>query len=375
MTDKAAKEERRHVLKSLILKLHSGGDIAELKSQFKELLSDVDSSEIAELEQSLIDEGDLTPQQITKLCDLHVGIFEDTLKQKQKVESIPGHPVHTYLEENKEARKLIEKMRQSPTIEVLDKLAEINTHYTRLENQLFPKLEKVGFTGPSKVMWAKHDEIRSMIKDRSTQNYKDLLNAIEDMIFKEESILFPTSLKKLSTTDWIEVKNGEEEIGFAWITPGNEWRPVTPKSIHEATQGSGLGKVKLSTGNLSFEQIDLLLRNLPFDITFVNKNDEILYYSDTEHRIFPRSPGIIGRSVQNCHPPKSIHVVERILESFKKGKRDIAEFWINLEGNVYHIRYFAVRDDKGKYVGTVEVSQDITEIQKLSGEKRLLDWK
>ena len=134
-------------------------------------------------------------------------------------------------------------------------------------------------------------------------------------------------------------------------------------------------KVKLSTGNLDFAQIDLMLKTLPIDITFVNENDKVVYYSDTEHRIFPRSPGIIGRTVQRCHPPKSVHVVEQILDAFKKGSRDKAEFWIRLKGKVFYIRYFAIRDGSGRYRGTLEVSQDITEIQYLTGEQRLLDWK
>jgi DUF438 domain-containing protein len=375
LTENTSKEKRLQILKSLILELHAGGDLNKLRNKFKQLLVDVDASEIAEMEQSLINKGDLTPKQITKLCDLHVGIFEDSLKEKEKVESIPGHPLHTYLEENMAARKLIHKIRKSPSINLLDELSEIEKHYTRLENQLFPKLEKVGFTGPSQVMWAKHDEIRAIIKKRSLEAFEELLKAVEDMIFKEEKILFPTSLKKLSKKDWIDVKHGEEEIGFAWITPGDDWKPVMVELIHSKQQVAESQKVKLSTGNLNFDQIDLLLKNLPVDITFVNETDEIIYYSDTTHRIFPRSPGIIGRTVQRCHPPKSLHIVESILQAFKIGDRDIAEFWIRLEGKVYHIRYFALRDDAGKYQGTIEVSQDITKIQKLTGENRLLDWK
>jgi hypothetical protein len=375
MANQTPRETRLQILKSLILELHAGGEVNKVKIKFRKLLSDIDASEIADMEQSLINEGDLTPTQITKLCDLHVGIFEDSLKEKDKVESIPGHPIHTYFEENKVARKLIYKIRKSPSLELLDKLSEIEKHYTRLENQLFPKLEKVGFTGPSQVMWAKHDEIRGIIKKRSLENSEELLKAVEDMMFKEEQILFPTSLKKLSAKDWIDVKRGEEEIGFAWITPGDEWKPVTPELIHLTKLPAESQKVKLSTGSLDFEQIDLLLKNLPVDITFVNENDEVAYYSDTAHRIFPRSPGIIGRTVQRCHPPKSVHVVKQILEAFKKGNRDNAEFWISLEGNVYHIRYFAVRDNAGEYKGTLEMSQDITKIQKITGEKRLLNWK
>ncbi len=375
MTDQTSRETRLQILKSIILELHAGGDVNKLQIKFKDLLSGVDASEIADMEQSLINKGALTPEQITKLCDLHVGIFEDSLNEKEKIESIPGHPLHTYLKENKAARKLVYKIRKSPSLELLDKLSEIEKHYTRLENQLFPKLEQVGFTGPSQVMWAKHDEIRALMKKRNIKNSEELLKAVEDMIFKEEKILFPTSLERLSTNDWIDVKRGEEEIGFAWITPGDEWKPATPEQIHLTKLLAEPHKVKLSTGSLDYDQIDLLLKNLPVDITFVNENDEVAYYSNTAHRIFPRSPGIIGRTVQRCHPPQSVHIVEQILEAFKKGTRNNAEFWIRLEGNVYLIRYFAIRDNTGEYKGTLEVSQDITTIQKRTGEKRLLDWK
>ena len=155
-----SKEKRLKILKSLILELHAGGDKEKLRIKVKKLLSETDASEIANMEQSLIDAGTLTPEQITKLCDLHVDIFEDSLSEKEKIESIPGHPLHTYIEENKAAKKLISEIRKSPTKESLAKLSEIDVHYIRLENQLFPKLEKAGFTGPSQVMWAKHDEIR-----------------------------------------------------------------------------------------------------------------------------------------------------------------------------------------------------------------------
>jgi DUF438 domain-containing protein len=375
MTNHISKEKRLQILKSLILELHTKGDKENLKIKFEKLLSEIGASEIAEMEQSLINSGDLTPGQITKLCDLHVGIFENSLKKKEKIQSIPGHPLHTYDAENQVARKLISEIRKFPSIELLDKLSEINTHYTRLENQLFPKLEKVGFTGPSQVMWAKHDEVRELIKKRNIEDYEELLKAVEDMIFKEEKILFPTSLEKLSTSDWIDVKHGEEEIGFSWIKPGEEWKPVTPDMIHHENQSLKSEKVKLNTGNLDLDQIDLLLKKLPIDITFVNENDEVTYYSDSDHRIFPRSPGIIGRTVQQCHPPKSIDKVKQILAAFKTGDKENADFWIRLDEKVYSIRYFAIRDESGIYKGTLEVSQDITDIQKLTGEKRLLDWK
>ena len=132
--------------------------------------------------------------------------------------------------------------------------------------------------------------------------------------------------------------------------------------------------LSLDTGQLSVEQINIMLKHLPVDVSFVDASDELRYYSDTPQRIFARTPAVIGRKVQNCHPPKSVHVVQKIIDAFRAKEKDTAEFWIELKGRFIHIRYFAMRDKEGNYRGTLEVSQDVTEIRKLEGERRLLDW-
>jgi len=367
---------RKDVIKQLILDLHDGKELKGLKARFNEALGDVSSSEIALIEQQLIDEGELTVEEITMLCDLHVGIFEDALTEHGDLDTVEGHPVHTYLEENRILKVLIKKIRKIPLVEDLNELKKIVIHYTRLENQLFPILEQHQFTGPSKVMWAKHDEIREMLKSIDLEDHDALINSIEDMITKEEKILLPTALEKLSVTDWVRVREGEEEIGYAWIQNVESWKPITPADIHQTDIKSTVANIlNLDTGVLTTEQANLMLKTLPVDISFVDENDTLLYYSSTKERIFPRSPGVIGRKVQNCHPPKSVNIVEQILDAFKEGKKDSAEFWIQMKGKFIHIRYFAVKDDSGKYRGTIEVSQDITEIKKLEGNKRLISWK
>jgi PAS domain S-box-containing protein len=198
------------------------------------------------------------------------------------------------------------------------------------------------------------------------------------MIYKEEHILFPMSLEQLSQSEWKKVRSGEEEIGYSWVKPEGIWPsdagPVGPdKAPIEMVPGPK--KIFLEQGGLSQEQVNLILTHLPVDITFVDENDRVGYYSASKHRIFPRSPAIIGRHVQKCHPSKSVHIVEKILTEFKSGNRDSSEFWLQMKGRVIHIRYFAVRDSEGNYKGTMEVSQDLTEIKKLEGENRLLDWK
>jgi DUF438 domain-containing protein len=369
-------EKRQRRLKDLILGLHEGRDLEKLQGQFKEILGDVSATEIAEMEQSLISSGELTAQQVTALCDLHVQVFKESLDVQERPKSISGHPVHTYMSENKAAQRLVDILKESPDdSSTLEDLKKIVIHYARLQNQLFPILEKAEITGPSTVMWAKQDEIREMLSEADGTNLSEVLAAVEDMIYKEENILYPMALENLSEYDWVKVRVGEEEIGYAFdFTPGDDWKPITPLDIHQADQEPELPEIKLNTGSLTLKEIDLLLRHMPVDLTFVGVDERVKYYSGTDDRIFPRSPGVIGRGVINCHPQKSYRKVQKIMDSFKDGTQDKALFWIQLDDKFILISYYAVRDDEGKFAGTLEVSQDVTEIRSLEGEKRLLDW-
>ena len=196
---------------------------------------------------------------------------------------------------------------------------------------------------------------------------------VNDMIYKEEHILFPMALETLSEEDWAKVRKGEEEVGYAWIKPETQWK-ATAESFQQSLLAEKIGSLNLDTGQLTPEQVNLMLTHLPVDISFVNEHDEVAYYSASPERIFPRSPGVIGRKVQNCHPPKSMDSVQKILDAFRAGKKDVADFWIQMQGKFILIRYFAVRDADGKYRGCLEVSQDVTSIRRLEGQKRLLDW-
>jgi len=379
--DEPLVKDRKEMLKKLLLDMHEGVDIEILKTQFKEAVGDISSLEIGKLEQQLIDEGFLDPKEITKLSDLHVELFRDALDIKAEYETIPGHPIHAYLMENLEIANLIRKIRsakESEKVEVFQELRQINTHYTRKENQLFPLLEKYGISGPPQVMWAVHDEIRPLLKTEKNDEIDLALQKIEDMIYKEEHILFPMTLEIFKDSDWITIRDGEKEIGFIFdVKPGDQWKPITATDVHKPIPSEALiedNAIKLDIGNLTPEQINMMLKNLPIDITFVNENDEVAYYSDTEDRIFPRSRGIIGRKVQKCHPPNSVHVVEDIMNKFKSGEEDTAEFWIQMDGKFILIRYFAMRDDEGKYAGTLEVSQELSRLRALEGERRLVQW-
>mgnify|MGYP001199865232 CR=1 FL=1 len=395
--------KKKQILKDIIRDLHRGGDPGELKKRFGELVHDVSGAEIGAMEQELISEG-LPEEEVRKLCDVHVQVFEDSLNAQPAPRTVAGHPLNTLAEENRALKTLVAQAGQVLTrlknepghkdwpadrvrlAALLEALGQLEKHYLKKENQLFPRLEAKGVRGPSKVMWAVHDDIRAHLKDfRRSVDLADaelvlrsgqrVLREIEDMIGKEEKVLFPMCLEMFDEADWVRVKQGEAEVGYAWIPAAPAWPPSAP-----ATGGAGLAaaaegrRLSLETGALSAEQVNLMLTRLPVDISFVDENDTLIYYSATPERIFPRTPGVIGRKVQNCHPPKSVDVVERILKAFRSGEKDVAEFWIELGGKFIHIRYFALRDGAGAYKGTLEVSQDVTSIRALHGERRLLDW-
>lgn len=381
--------ERIQILKDIIRDLHKGVDRKALTERFQKLIKDVAPTEIAQMEQQLMAEG-MPEEEIKKLCDVHVEVFRGVLDKKVMPGMPAGHPVHTYMLENRHAEVILTRIEHIEDLnrdreklsELLDTLSEIDRHFLRKENQLFPVLEAKGISGPSKVMWALHDDIRAMLKEVREKvkavalkplELKTLITMLRDMIYKEEHILFPMTLDTLSDEDWLKVMAGEGEIGYSWVQPEKSWQPVSAATQVEMMTGR-IGSMNLDTGQLTQEQVNLLLTHLPVDISYVSEEDEVLYYSNTEERIFPRSPGIIGRKVQNCHPPKSVDIVEKILEEFKAGNKDSADFWIQMRGRFILIRYFAVRDREGKYRGCLEVSQDVTDIRGLQGEKRLLDW-
>jgi DUF438 domain-containing protein len=394
-------EERKVAMRNIIEEIHAGGDTEELKARFAEVIADINPAEIAEVEQSLIDDG-LPEEEVKNLCSLHVEVFKEGL-DKDDVPSMPGgHPVHTYMMENRAAENILAEIdgavcdlgdpvdaaafsaQRETLLGHLDTLSALEKHYLRKENQLFPMLEDHGITGPSQVMWATHDDIREQMKaaidattrgdpQGSLENISAVSLAVKDMVYKEEHILYPMCLETFSEAEWSRVRTGEEEIGYAWVAPASGWEPqVVAEEARPASEAGG--EVALDIGRLSVEQVNLMLKHLPVDITYVDDNDQVAYYSDSDHRIFPRSAGIIGRQVSKCHPPKSVYMVERIVDAFKSGERDSAEFWISVEGRFVHIRYFAIRDGAGAYKGTIEVSQDITDIRQLEGEQRLLDW-
>jgi uncharacterized protein len=284
--------------------------------------------------------------------------------------------------------------------QVLDELSGLHNHYLRKENQLFPFLERHGITGPPQVMWGVHDEIRGQLKkarlavedgpaEELAQTAAAFARSVIEMVYKENKILFPLAAQTLSRREWVEARKGEDELGYAFVEPAAPFEakesrggsislpivasPAAPESGDEPS-GPTDALLDLGTGRLTLEQVDMILRVLPVDLSFVDADGFVRYYSETAERLFPRTPGAIGRHVENCHPPKSVHMVKEILRAFAAGERDVAEFWIEMGGKFIHIRYYAVRNPKGTYLGCLEVSQDVTGIRSLEGQRRLLEW-
>ncbi|MEM3696795.1 MAG: DUF438 domain-containing protein [Candidatus Bathyarchaeia archaeon] len=400
-------ENKKKMLKEIIRQLHAGASPQEVKERFRQVLEGVSSLEIAKIEEELIREG-MPREEIQRLCDVHMAVFREQL-EKQKLAVPTDHPINILMEEHKIMLQLVEKLnviankiqKISDKTYVTDEIHNLEhiaadfrdseKHYLREENVLFPYLEKHGITEPPAIMWMEHNKIReekkklSQIIERyasiSFEEFKgqfaetaEALNSIlPSHFFKENNILFPTALRVITSQEWKEIRSEFDEIGYCCFTPPHLIGALAMEKI-EKGEAPAEGILQFETGTLTKEEVEALLDTLPVDITFVDKEDTVKYFNKAEKRVFVRTKAVIGRKVQLCHPQKSIHIVNRILDSFKQGKKDVAEFWIQFKDRLIHIRYFAVRDKNGKYLGTMEVTQDITDIKKIEGEKRLLDW-
>ncbi|MDM5155655.1 DUF438 domain-containing protein [Bacillus sp. DX1.1] len=394
------KFERQAILKEIIKNLHNGKSVEEVKAQFEEAVGNITVAEISKLEQALMEEEGIPVEEVQRLCSVHTAIFKGSIEEihrSDKPEDEPGHPIHTFKLENKKIDKLVnfklqlhyERFEKEDSeenvyklIEDLNLLLDVDKHYSRKENLLFPYLEKYGIYGPTQVMWGIDDVIRNAIKDvkQKLTNYngdkKTVLDGVyfvireaSEMIFKEENILFPMALQTLTEDEWIKIAHESEEIGYCLTGPAGVWKPER-KAIQEQAMSEGF--IRLETGILSLKQLELMLNHLPVDITYIDQDDVVRYFSHGKERIFARTKAIIGRTVQNCHPPKSVHVVEKLLEDFKSGNKDCEDFWIKFKDKYVYIRYFAIRSEDGEYMGALEFTQNINPIQEIQGEKRIL---
>jgi len=395
------KTERQELLKEIIKELHNGRSVDEVKGRFEEAVGSITVEEISQLEQALMEEEGIPVAEVQRLCSVHTAIFKGSIEdihRSERPEDQPGHPVHTFKRENKEIDLLVnfkiqlhfdrfkkedEEEHIYKLIEDLNLLLDIDKHYSRKENLLLPYLEKYGILGPTQVMWGVDDRIRDAIKaaKQALVHYKKedkqhvidtmdfVIREVTEMIFKEENILFPMALQHLTEDEWVKIAHESDVIGFCLIDSVAEWKPER-KVLADTAISEGF--IRMETGVLSIEQLELMLNHLPVDITFIDQDDVVRYFSHGKERIFTRTKAVIGRTVQNCHPPKSVHVVEQLLQDFKSGAKDSEDFWIQFKDKYIYIRYFAVRDEKGTYMGTLEFTQNITPIQEIEGEKRIL---
>jgi PAS domain S-box-containing protein len=400
---------RIRTMKEIIRHLHEGGDAGEVRAKLKELVRETDSSEIAAMEQQLIGEG-MPVEQVQSMCDLHSSVLQEILVEPDRPKVLQGHPIDTFQRENVAIQEAVGELRRrvaeleakSPAgvdadalfalREPANRLMDIDKHYQRKEHLLFSCLERHGITGPSKVMWGKDDEVRQSLRRlmeafevsraqgaqealRAVRSAAEpALRAIQEMIVKEEKILLPMAASTLTEEEWGEIWRQSPEYGWCLVEPREGYQAPSPTAAPAPADLPANRAVMLPTGALSMQQLSGLFATLPVDLTFVDAEDRVRYFSEGAERIFARSKAILGRKVQHCHPPKSAHIVEKILDDFRQGRQNVAEFWINFREKFIHIRYFAVRDESGQYQGTLEVTQDVTRIRALEGERRLLQY-
>jgi PAS domain S-box-containing protein len=403
-------EDKKKTLKEIIKQLHAGVPPAQVKEKFKQVLAGTKPEEIAKIEQELVKEG-MPREQLQRLCDVHLAVFGEQV-QDQELHLASGHPISILMEEHRVLLERADRLKVDvglieeacDVVYVGDALTELQgvvkdfveaeKHYLREENVLFPTMEKHGITEPPAIMWMEHNQIRELkkklrelVEKWNSMSFEDFKKRLVEValrvcellpshFFKENNILFPSALQVIKDTEWGEVRKEFDEIGYCSFTPKHALVSLHGTEVEEQKATLEMGEtLHFETGNLSKEEVEALLDTIPIDVSFIDADDQVRYFNKAEKRIFVRTKAVLGRKVQMCHPQKSLHVVDKIVEAFKTGKKDVAEFWITIENRFVHIRFFAVRSKGGKYLGAVEVVQDVTDIKKLEGQKRLLDWK
>jgi DUF438 domain-containing protein len=403
------------ILSEIIRAMCKGDNPVELVSQFDKECDSISQDQVSEVFHQLEKEG-LTFQGNSQVVEFYHTVIVEKMSADKLNQFAPGHPVRVYLEENNLLRSLFNEIGKVNPVEddrsfrkLFREISKVEKHFVRKENQLFPCLEKHGWDSPSKNMWALHDDIRASLKEvRLALAEGDMKLAgqclvkargeMEHLMAVEEERLLPNAMGMLEEHEWQQMREGDSEIGWMLdeeppMYPAVEESEETEQADDQTDQQAEVeyihpsqdterrdlpfstkDKSHFDEGYLSVEQVNLMFRTLPLDITYVDENDRVVFYNRGEDRLFPRSAGIIGREVRYCHPPKSVDTVLRILEEFKKGTQDVANFRINYKGQFVLIQYFAVRDAEKNYRGVLEMSQNITDIKAMEGEQRLLDW-
>ena len=398
-------------LKEMIEQLHRQGvDHEVIKEQFKAEFGTISGEELAAAERKLIEAGEIDVEQIQKLCNIHAAVFEGSIEDihANDIEATPGHPAFVFIKENEGLTTFLDGEftmakdaylaaatddTKANMLAALKSLSKLDRHYSRKENLFFPYMEKAGINAPPKVMWGVDDEIRGRWKNAireleadkavSKAELDELESEVRGMIGKENNILMPMLKGCMDSEAWLTVGRDSAQIGFCFndgiegasasdAVTWYRWNAsLSPKS-EEIPAAELKGLVNLPSGNMSLEELTWLFNSLPMDITFVGADDRVRFFSETKDRIFPRTRSIVGREVALCHPPKSLDVVEQLIEDFKSGKKDSESYWLQKGTDFILIRYFAVRDENGKYLGVAETTEEISALRKLEGQKRLL---
>ncbi len=405
-------ESKVEYLTDIIRQMCSGSNPEKEVQQFTEHCESISGEEVTAVFNQLSQEN-IRYENNDQVINFYHTVIDEKVAAHSLNRFAPGHPVRVYLEENrlqrrlfKEASQLDPRQDKEQFLTVFNKICTVELHFVRKENQLFPMLEKHGWDSPSKNMWAFHDDIRAELKkvrqaleaddlDLVVKMFPYVISEMQRLIGVEEERLLPNAMEMLEESEWEDMRLGDEEIGWMLDKTPPPYPAVTEASEPEEAVAEEAPKPRrmkstpkrakelpfsienadhFDEGYLTPEQVNLIFKFLPVDITYVNEDDRVVFYNRGDDRVFPRSANIIGREVKLCHPPKSVDQVLRILEEFKAGTKDHADFWINMRGKFIHIRYFAVRDAQKNYRGVIEMSQDVTEIRALEGEQRLLDW-
>ena len=393
-------KERQQAILKILNFIQDGGELEEAKKMFQAAFDQVDVAEITAAERELIAQG-LDPRKIQYLCNVHADVFKGNIKENKENSEFekPGHPVHTFKLENIVLKSLVndallpdlakwekgDKGALSKLRQELKDLAKIHYHYARKETSMFPIMTKYGITAPPKVMWGVDDKIRKLIgqanllisqkdinKAEVSKAIKETAHEVLEMIFKEEEIMLPMIDEVASEEDWGNVKNEEEQIGYTLIQKPMNWKPKEKPKSDGPISIDKLSSLALNfaEGSLNLEQLSAILDLLPFALTFIDENDKVAYFGGGAN-IFPHSKNAIGNSVYSCHLPESVPRVKKIFDDFHQGKKDKYEFWFKPRhmGRYLYLQYFAVRKDN-KYLGCLEVAQDVTDIRNWKTEKK-----
>lgn len=383
-------ENRTELLKKYLKRLGEGESLESVRSDFVEKFSEVDASEIMKAEQELLSEG--TPlTEVQKLCDIHAALFHGaTIEEKianaekavsgsvdysdkhtkaLRLEKIIGHPLYTFTKENEALTELLNKYNETKDINVLAVIRDVSIHYAKKGDLIYPQLNvRHGISGPSDVMWTVDDEIRdefaSLMKEDNhnekwNQRLEAVLKRIEDMIYKEQNILFPNCAVNFTEDEWIGIYHDSKDYAVCFGVENEIWDKAENKSTKAANKNEySKEEIVMPGGHMTIEQLTALLNTIPLEISFIDDNNINRFFNEGP-KVFKRPGMAIDREVFSCHPPKIEPMVRAIIEDFRNNKRDSVQVWTEKGGRSMLVTYMAVRDKEENYIGTVELVQDM----------------